>query len=267
MNTPQPTPSELESAVSRLKAALLTGSYANTVKAHKALHAYGDEAAEPILRDLRQIDLTQVDYPEAVSLVAGLATILHDLSEAASNSFVEDALKQPCHPAIAASLKNTIRFRRSDYREAQVLGITVLEEKAIDERYQATAHVSRWLHNIPSDDLADISRLYIISEQSHHDFRGYYQPYLAVITLAWTELLHPSNPFQWVFRVNHEFTLYHEIGHHREGHTEYGQDPEQEKQADAYARRLIRQVHPVGAMIGWVLRPLRRKSRKHGNDK
>jgi len=267
LNTPESTSSELDSAVSRLKAALLTGSFADAVKAHKALHAFGNEAAEPIVQEIQQIDLAQVDYPETISLVTGLATILHDLSEAASIRFVEDALNQPCHPAIAASLRNTIRFRRSDYRETQVLGMTILEEKTIDERYQATAHVSHWLHNIPVDDLAEISRLYIISEQSHHDFRGNYQPYLAIITLAWTELFHPSNPLQWVFRINHEFTLYHEVGHHREGHTEYGQDPEQEKQADAYARRLIQHAHPVSAMIGRILRPLHPKSLKNGNHK
>ena len=267
MNISQPTPGELDSAVSKLKAALLTGSFVDTVRAHKALHGYGDQAAEPILRELRQIDLAKVDYPEIISLVTGLATSLHDLSEAASVSFAEDTLKQKCHPAIAASLRNTIRFRRSDYRESQVLGMTILEEKTIDERYRATAHVSRWLHNIPAGDLADISRLYLISEQSHHDFRGNYQPYLAVITLAWSTLFHPSNPFQWFRRARHEFTLYHEVGHHREGHTEYGQDPEQEKQADAYARRLFRQAHPGGAMIGRALPFLRRKPRKQDGDK
>lgn len=267
MNTSQPTPGELDSAVSKLKAALLTGSFVDTVRAHKALHGYGDQAAEPILRELRQIDLAKVDYPEIISLVTGLATSLHDLSEAASVSFAEEALNQPCHPAITAALRNTIRFRRSDYRESQVLGMTILEERVIDGRYRATAHVSRWLHNIPADDLADISRLYIISEQSHHDFRGNYQPYLAIITLAWSTLFHPSIPLQWVFRVNHEFTLYHEVGHHREGHTEYGQDPEQEKQADAYARRLVRQAHPVSTMIGRALRFLRRKPSKQDDHK
>lgn len=267
MNTSLPISSELEAAVSQFKAALLTGSYEDIVRAHKALHAYGDPAAEPILQELKLIDLAKVDYPETVSLVAGLATILHDLNEAASVSFAENALNRPCHPAIAASLRNTIRFRRSGYRETQVLGMTILEEKTIDERYRATAHVSRWLHNIPADDLADISRLYIVSEQSHHDFQGTYQPYLAIITLAWSTLLHPSNPLQWVFRVNHEATLYHEVGHHREGHTEYGQDPEQEKQADAYASRLFRQVHPVVTKIGRALNLWRKKPRRHHKDK
>lgn len=267
MNTSHPTPCELEAAVSRLKASLLTGSSADTMNAHKALHAYGDQAVDPILRELEPINLAQVDYPEIVSLVTGLTTVLHDLNESVSINFVENALKQACHPAIAASLRNIIRFRRSDYRETQFRGMTILEEKTIDDRYQATAHVSRWLHNIPGDDLADISRLYIISEQSHHDFRGYYRPHLAIITLAWETLFHPYIPVQWIFRLGHEHTLYHEVGHHREGHTEYGQDPEQESQADAYARRLVRQAHPAAEKFGRVVRRLRGKSVKQENGK
>lgn len=245
---------------------MLTGSYAETAKAHKALYQFGDDAVEPVLRELRQIDLAQVNYPETLTLVTGLISILHDLSEVSSVEFAEDALTRPCYPAIAAVLKSNLRLRRSDYRETEVLGITVLEEKAIDARYQATNHVSRWLHNVPRNDLADISRLYIITQQSHQEFLGTYQPDLAIITLAWMTEVHPYIPLQWVLRMSHEGTLYHEVGHHREGHTEYGQDPEQEKQADAYARNLLRQTHPVLARIGRALRSLRRTKPKQDSN-
>jgi hypothetical protein len=51
-----------------------------------------------------------------------------------------------------------------------------------------------------------------------------------------------------------EGTLYHKIGHHVHKHT-FGQDPEQEKEANAYAARMMKRAHPTLSMI---LRPFAR---------
>lgn len=59
--------------------------------------------------------------------------------------------------------------------------------------------------------------------------------------------------------TNIERALYHEIGHHVHRHS-FGEIPEQEQEADAYARRLMKIGHPVLGKIvhgiNMVLLPL-----------
>lgn len=235
---------KVEVAIRQLKQALLSGPYAQIAKSYKALHDAGPAVIKPLLRELRLLDLENLKVPQSASLVTGLTTILHDLSEEDSVEFVSSTLRKPCHPAVESALRSIIRYRNSDYRISKFAGISILEEKIINKRYGATYYVCNWLRNVPENDLGAVSRIYIIDELPRHDFAGKYQPHMAVVTLAWSSLFHPFNPVQRLMRFLHEQTFYHEIGHHHYKHAEYGQVREQELQADAYAKKLLQQAHP-----------------------
>lgn len=251
-------------AISELKKGILSRSRKRQAAGFRVLYKAGAVAIEPLVCELQRIDLEQIGRPESTALFNGLASILHDISEDASLEFIDAALARNCHPVNKAVLNVIGRFRRSDFREKLVAGIEILESKAIDERYRATSHVSRWLGNVPDNDLRGISRIYIIDADLDQDFLGYYLPSSALITIVWLTFFHPSIPVQWAFRLSQERTLYHEIGHHKHGHTEGGQVPEQELEADRYSRKLMRKSHPrlrqIGVILGRVFR--RRKLEK-----
>ena len=242
----------------------MSTSTAQVDRAFKALYDAGPIAIGPLLRELRLFDLGSLQVPNFLSLVSGLATILHDLSEEDSVDFITKALREPCHPAMESALRSIMRYRSSNYRISEFSGIPIFEERDLDRRYRATHYVCNWLRNVPQSDLKDISRIYIVKDLDSHDFSGQYQPHLAVITLVWISSFHPSNPICWLLRGGQERTLYHEIGHHHHKHVEYGEVPEQELQADAYADKLWFNAHPRFEKFVRILRCVRRRTPKSG---
>jgi hypothetical protein len=53
----------------------------------------------------------------------------------------------------------------------------------------------------------------------------------------------------WMKNIRTEIVLYHEIGHHVHRHT-FGEDPDQEREADKYAGRIFANIHPLLFRIG-----------------
>lgn len=106
--------------------------------------------------------------------------------------------------------------------------------------------------NVPREDLCEIERIYVVTDEGQ-DYAGNYLPVLFNITLVW------YNPFSrrsitGRLLVSHiEKTLYHEIGHHVHRHT-FGQDAEQEAQADQYAIRLLQLSRPKLSKFAHILR-------------
>ncbi len=243
--TQSASPPDTNALIKRLKQGLMTGSPDITTNALGDLFALGSAAVKPVQSELRSLDLKTINRPELIGLATGLATILHDLDEDLSTDFLNSALQQQLNPVIAGAFRSILKFSKSNFRMSQFGAIEILEDMGIDERYRASAHVTRWLTGLPAADVAGISRIYIISEDSNQDFLGHYLPFLSVITVAWTTLLHPYVPLQWLLRVGNEITFYHEVGHHRHQHSESGQVPEQEKEANDYAKKHIQRAHPL----------------------
>ncbi|MCP4318702.1 MAG: hypothetical protein GY789_22575 [Hyphomicrobiales bacterium] len=249
----------ISQSIRDLKRGLLTHSSKLRATSFRKLHEGGQDAVKPLLTELGRIDLKTIDKHGSTPLLAGIATALHDISEAESVSFIEKATSGRIHPVNMAVLQRIGRYRRSNFHEVKFGEIDIYETKSIDQRYRATRNLVRWLSHVPAGDLSRISRIYIIDEDSEQDFLGYYRPYVAVITIVWKSSIHPNIPVQWLFRLSCESTLYHEIGHHKLGHIG-GQNPEQEDQANRYARRLMRRAHPWMASFARIF--LKRSSKK-----
>ena len=105
--------------------------------------------------------------------------------------------------------------------------------------------------------LNNITRIDVIARRPELDYLGRYNLFFSGIILTW-----PAGTARgvelWWWRLSAEFTFYHEIGHHVSGHIEGGQVAEQEKEADEYARSMMRNSRPVFTLIGRILlRPLK----------
>lgn len=242
--------------LARFKQGLMVNDPTVKYAAYRALHDAGPVVIPTLIQTLQGINLKDVEHVQVVSVVTGVATLLHDLSETESLAFIDDALNQECNPSIASALRNIKRFSTKNFRQAFFGDLEILEDKTLDESIRATHHICGWLGNVPEDDLSGIQRLYIIAQEPHHDFYGHILPHLAVITVAWDTTFFPKGPLGWISRMEAEMTLYHEIGHHVHRHKEYGQVPEQEDEANAYMSRRMREAHPV---IAGLVRLFKRK--------
>jgi hypothetical protein len=123
-----------------------------------------------------------------------------------------------------------------------IQGVKVYERKELF-KHDVRSKLERWLNNVPGKDLKEIERIYVTTYDGR-DAAGSYRPILFTIEIVWYNPFSKRDPFSWFVLQNIERTLYHEIGHHAHRHS-FGQIPEQEQEADAYARRLMKISHPV----------------------
>ncbi len=241
-------------AIRETKKGLLTWDTKLAGAGFRKLSAIGRDAAPVLLYELSRLNLNKIGLPGHTALLTGLAAILHDISEDDSIPFLEEALSRRHHPVNGSVLGVIGRHRRSQYRTVDINGIEVLESKGIDKRHEATRHVLRWLRKLPEEDIAGITRIFIIDEKPEQDFLGSYLPYTCVVTLVWRTFGHPNIPIQGMNRFLLERTFYHEIGHHKLKHKEVGQVPEQEEAAERYAYQKLGENHPVLRATGKLIR-------------
>lgn len=109
--------------------------------------------------------------------------------------------------------------------------------------------IARWCET-PGLDLTRVTRIDVIAHLPGMDYLGRYNLFFSGIVLVWPGV--ERGP-RWFRRLSREFTFYHEVGHHACGHVEFGQVAEQEREADRYAGRMIRNAHPVLTGTGRVL--------------
>ena len=117
--------------------------------------------------------------------------------------------------------------------------------------------MQKWFENIPPENLNEVDRIYIISRDKQ-DYAGNYMPIFFSINLIWYAPSSRYNPIFWLLILLHERTFYHEIGHHVSRHT-FGQDPNQEKEANRYASMLMAKRHPIfGALISTIAKTIKK---------
>lgn len=123
--------------------------------------------------------------------------------------------------------------------------------------------LEKWLRNVPEDDLKEVERIYVIPKHEQ-GYAGQYTPIYYNIKLVWDEPRTQMNPQNWFDFMFLEMVLYHEIGHHSHRHT-FGQDKEQEEEADKYSRRVYFSSRPklynILKLVAKFINIFRRKSR------
>lgn len=241
---------DLELAIRTLKRGLMAGNDRAALPAYRQLYEAGAGALPLLDRELRKFPFTSsFKQSEGVRLLAGLLALERDLDEEASDRRLDAAISHDCSNVVKSLLRSVRRISKNDFRRETSGNIEIWEHTTLDGRYEARLLVEKWLGDIPEAERADISRIIIKPSSLDDDWSGKYQPVLGVITLAWMTFLPPGSYLLRLLNADHRHTLFHEIGHHVHRHW-YGQDPEQERQANAYASATRARTRPL-----W-LRPL-----------
>ena len=243
----------IEMALRRLRQGLMTGATKVVGEAHRSLYSAGQQSVPHILASLHSLNLNAVGRGEHIRLAVGLAALLHDVDERSAKEFFDAADKQQVLPAIEAGFRSIRRFTKEEYRRCNHFNIDIFEHKALPmARKSASDYVRSWLAQVPCEELAGISRIYISEEDDSADYFGTYLPALAVINILWDA----SASRSLISRFLIQRTLYHEIGHHVRRHTLSWQDPEQEEEAEQYAMRMIRRAYPglrrAANLVRWL---------------
>ncbi len=87
----------------------------------------------------------------------------------------------------------------------------------------------------------DQDRIYIVRDEDIEAL-GTYMPVLNCVSLRWENNYKESSLLFKGKMLGIEKVFYHEIGHHVHRHT-FGKDPDQEKEANEYAFKIMQQSH------------------------
>lgn len=259
MQTPNVKSDELEAALRKLKRGLMSTDEPVALAAYKQLYEAGSRAAPILERELAKFPFeTSPKHPEAMKLLAGLLAMQRDIDETASDCLIDTALARRCPDVVSALLRSVRRISKNEFRRAAAGSIEVWEHLSLDCRYNASLRVREWLEELPESERDGISRIVIVPHSLEKDWMGSYLPILGVVTLAWMTFLPPESRLIRIINANHQFTLFHEIGHHVHRHS-FGQDPEQENEANVYAFRVTARgrspwMHPILTLLSMLSR-------------
>lgn len=243
----------IKAAFDRMMRGLAHGSGERIYSGYRALYEFGHAVVPELERRIMQADWNTVSRPDATRMQTALVTLLHDIDEVRSRDVIGRLLQAGCHPSLRGVLNSILRYDSSDFRVREIRGLRVLVSRNIDESEDVAAHLDRWLASVPPEDLAGIVRLHVVKSLPAVDYAGQYMPVLSTITLIWEEPVFGGRMLERLVRFGVEKTLYHEIGHHVHRHT-FGQQPEQEKEADRYAGARMRANYPWLAGVAGAIR-------------
>lgn len=255
---------DIAAALNQLMRGLGHGGMRDTYLGYRALYRIGAAAIPATEELIFQRDWSTLSRPEESRILAALISLIHDIDESESRRIISKINAKGCKPVIRAYLESIASFTLKDFYRYKIHEIDIFESKRIGHRHRVERRLRNWLSIVPAADLVGIERIYVITFSDDKDYGGKYMPLLCHITLVWREQHYGIGPIAWFFRLFHEHTLYHEIGHHYHDHT-FGKDPEQEKQANDYAHQFVRANHPwligIGRALAKVVRPLVRLTR------
>lgn len=248
-----PDAAAMKAAFDMLMRGLAHGSGDQTYAGYRALYEFGHAVVPELERRILQADWKTVTRPEATRMQTALVTLLHDIDEARSREVMDRLLGADCHPSLRGVLNSIRRYDGRNFTVHEIRGLRVFVAREIDKFEDVTSHMDRWLASVPPEDLSGIERLYVIRHPPKADYAGQYMPVLSTITVIWKYPFLEGAMLEWLTRFGIERTLYHEIGHHVHRHS-FGQQPEQEKEADRYAAARMRANYPWLAGIAGAIR-------------
>jgi len=210
-------------------------------KSHRELYKLGDSVVPIIEKQLFSYSWTEIKYGAELDILSGLLSLLNDISEIKAKELGDKIIKNDCDDIVESRIKSIVNFSLNEFNSYKIGEITMFQSKELCVTEKIKQKMESWLSYVPQDDLNEIDRIYIIPKTGE-DHRGTYMPILCSIMVEWINPFSSYNPLSYLFLIEIESTLYHEIGHHVHGHT-FGNDPEQEKEADKYAGGMLSKSH------------------------
>lgn len=240
----------------------ISTDHAETVRgAWRDLLKLGDAVVPDILGKLDTKVWAEKPRGPAHKYLGLLLALLDELNPALFQQEIARLLSSRLHPLHRKTVE-IMSNRRNDQPATRVgPDIPVYISREINNPQPVLRNLHCWVqtHDL---DLLGVTRIDVITRHPQLDYLGLYNLFFSGIVLTWPNI--PARGLRmWWQRINAEFTFYHEVGHHACGHLEGGQVADQEKEADIYARKMLRHAHPVlmtaARTIIFPFRPLLRK--------
>lgn len=187
-----------------------------------------------------------------------LLAILDELDPSAFEQEVSRLRKSKLHPLHLKTLNMLAQRILEEPATYVASGIPVYVASGIADRSLVVKNIEGW-SKTKGLSLDNVTRIDVITRSPELEYLGKCNLFFSGIILTWP--VTPASGIKlWWRRLDAEFTFYHEVGHHVSGHVEGGQVVEQEREADEYARSMIRNARPVlttlGQILLWPFRPL-----------
>lgn len=238
-------------AVDRLLQGIASDQVTLVREAWQTLHETKEISALEIRRRLRTNAWETVPQGPSTRYFGVLLAILHELDPQEFRNEVKRLSNPSLNPLHRLTL-NWLAQRCNDLPAAYVSDQTPLYvSNEIDDKTAAVGLLSKWSAT-PGICLDGVTRIDVIAQNRHLDYLGLYSPYYSRIVLTW-DLDNERGLIRWLRKLKLEQTFYHEVGHHVLGHLDRGQVPEQEKEADRYAARLLKRSRPITVLTIRIL--------------
>ncbi len=234
---------DIQKHLKSLSFGIMQGSYEQVYKAHHALYNIGAEALSLIEETILKQSWKDVKHGAQMGQLIGKLNLIHDIDEARAKVVGEQIRKAGCSVKVNRRIAAITNFTVDNFNCFEVAGVKIFQSKQLGKQAPFERRMKKWLAVVPREDLAQIERFYLVPE-SDSDYLGYYMPILCKIVVEWDVPVSRINPASWLFLFLIKKTFYHEIGHHAHRHT-FGQDPDQEREADRYAVKLLFKSHPL----------------------
>lgn len=254
----------IEGYLKSLSLGLVQNSNAQIYKAHRELYRIGSEAVPYIEKRLLSYSWSDIRYGSELNILSGLLNLVNDIDEGKARVLGETIIDSRCSEIVEKRVNSITSFTLNEFYLHEIEGLNIYQSKSLGEPKKIESRMRKWLSIVEKEDLIEIERVYVIP-RTDEDHRGTYMPVLSSIMVEWDMTVSFYNPLSWVYLWDIEKTLYHEIGHHALGHT-FGNDPEQEKEANKYAGKLLLKGHPVIRALAKLFRKKRKARNAEDNN-
>jgi hypothetical protein len=235
--------SELAKLLKTFTRVLTQTSTQETFKVYRELYQLGEPVIPEIEKQLLSYPWDDIKYGVQFTILSGFMTLANDINEKHARELGDKICAISSDEAAKIKIQSILDFTLDAFQIYPIKNVIIYQSKKLSNQIRIDLRMDKWLSMIAEEDLKKIERLYIIPKIDE-DYIGYYVPILCNIMIEWNISRSYHNPLSPLFLFPIEQTLYHEIGHHVHQHT-FGQHPKQEKEADLYARNILRRSHPI----------------------
>lgn len=234
---------DVTSPVTRLLRGIASQHVETTRDAWRALVSGGEASTKAVLDKLDSP--AWADNPRGPSgeYFGVLLAALHEIDPEVFETELERLQRSKLHALHRKTLR-LLQARLFDIPMGSVAqDIPVYIAQDVEGPEDVLAALSKWAQT-KAIDLQDVTRIDVIAEDGQQDYLGKYSLYFSAIILVWPKQ-EPGRIASWLKIRRAEHTFYHEVGHHLCGHLEGGSVTKQEKEADAFALRMMCEAHPA----------------------
>jgi len=238
---------EIKANLNKLARGLLQNDLNGAYQSYREIYNEGPVAVPYVSKVILEHDWRHIKEKGKVRYLGGLYSLLRDIDEDYAKEISTQIINSGCDNAIKSLLNSLNRFSSEDYVNYEVAGIKVFEHRGLGSPLRIRPRLEQWIMEVPEADVRGIDRIYVVREEEQN-YSGLFRPVLNVITIVWYDRYSKFNPLSWLMLRFIKHTFFHELGHYHNEHT-FGNDVEQEREADEYASMRMSISHPISSLL------------------